>query len=88
MVNVKTEIDKTAQKALSKNVIIFCIASIVVGSVGLLTFIVLYAFFENTYLDLLLLFSIPFALGLVYLIMINKNIKNMAESLTIVLSFG
>ena len=80
MVNVKTEIDKTAQKALSKNVIIFCIASIVVGSVGLLTFIVLYAFFESAYLDLLLLFSIPFALGLVYLIMINKNIKNMAES--------
>ena len=80
MITIKTDIDEKAQKALSKGVIIFCIVSLVLGSVGLLLYIGLTMFFENIYLDILLLFCIPFSLGLVYIIMINKNIKTMAKS--------
>lgn len=80
MITIKTDIDEKAQKALSKGVIIFCIVSLALGSVGLLLYIGLTMFYENIYLDILLLFCIPFSLGLVYIIMINKNIKTMAKS--------
>lgn len=77
MFKFTTEIDEKSQKALSKNVINFCIACIVIGSIGLLTYIVLGTINDNPYYDFILLFSIPFAIGLVYLVLIKKNIKNM-----------
>ena len=83
MITIRTKIDEKSQNALSRNVIIFCIVCLVVGSIGLLAYIVLSTINENPYLDFILLFSIPFALGLVYLISIKRNIKNMsAKNLT------
>lgn len=80
MIRIKTDINEKAQKSLSKDTINFCIVALVIGSIGLLAYIILATIFENNYLDILLLFSIPFGVGLVYIIFINKNIKAMAES--------
>lgn len=80
MIKIKTDIDEKAQKAFCKNAVIACIVSLIVGSVGLVSYIVLCAFFNSDFLDIMLVFSIPFGFGLVYLIFINKNIKKTAES--------
>ena len=80
MIKCTTEIDEISQKSLSKYTKIYSIISLVVGSVGLLVYLILGTIFDNQYLDFLLLFSIPFGFGLVFLITLNKNIKNMTNN--------
>lgn len=65
---------------MSKTAQIINIILIVVGIIGLLLYVVLSTIFENSYLDILLVFAIPFVIGIVYYILINKNIKKMAEN--------
>lgn len=80
MIKIQTDIDEKSQKSLSKTAQIINIILIVVGIIGLLLYVVLSTIFENSYLDILLVFAIPFGIGIVYYILINKNIKKMAEN--------
>lgn len=80
MIKIQTDIDEKSQKSLSKTAQIINIILIVVGIIGLLLYVVLSTIFENSYLDILLVFAIPFSIGIVYYILINKNIKKMAEN--------
>lgn len=75
MIKIQTDIDEKSQKSLSKTAQIINIILIVVGIIGLLLYVVLSTIFENSYLDILLVFAIPFGIGIVYYILINKNIK-------------
>lgn len=54
--------------------------SMIVGIVGLVAYVVLGTFIENPYLDVMLIFAVPFGFGLVFYITINKNIKKMTEN--------
>ncbi len=80
MVICKTEISREVQAELFKNAKIAYIIALVIGSVGLLAYIILSVFIESPYLDALLLFAIPFGFGLVFLISINITIKKAEQN--------
>ena len=80
MVICKTEISREVQAELFKNAKIANIIALVIGSVGLLAYIILSIFIESPYLDALLLFAIPFGFGLVFLISINITIKKAEQN--------
>ena len=79
MITVRTKIDEASQKILTKKIRVGSLISMIIGIVGLLTYIILSINFENLNLDFLLFFSIPFAIGLVLLITIHKNIAKTAS---------
>ena len=76
MFTVKTKIDIAVQKALSRRLYRNSLIAMIVGAIGLLVYLVVATIFENPYLDILLVFAIPFGFGLVYVITINKLMKN------------
>ena len=78
MLKVSTVIDAKAQKALSNNTMIASIIALVIGALGIVAYVILSTFINNSYIDILLIFCIPFAIGLIYVITINKNIKAVA----------
>lgn len=79
MITVRTKIDEASQKILTKKIRVGSLISMIIGIVGLLIYIILSINFENLNLDFLLFFSIPFAIGLVLLITIHKNIAKTAS---------
>ncbi len=78
MLKVSTVIDAKAQKALSNNTMIASIIALVIGALGIVAYVILSTFINNSYIDILLIFCIPFTIGLIYVITINKNIKAVA----------
>lgn len=80
MLVCKTELDKEAQKALTRTFFILSLISLIVGAVGLVLYIVLNIFLTSSYLDVLLVCSLPFGFGLVYIIMINNIIERTSAS--------
>ena len=75
MVETISILNKKVQIELSKQPKINSIIAIIVGAIGLLLYIVLSAFFESMLLNFMLLFAIPFSVGLTCLITINKTIE-------------
>ena len=67
MIVCKTELDKEAQKALTRTFFILSLISLIVGAIGLVLYIVLNIFLTSSYLDVLLVCSLPFGFGLVYI---------------------
>lgn len=80
MITIQTEIDEKSQKSLTKISKIVYLTLMIIGAIGLLLYLALGTIYENPYLDVLLLFAIPFGFGLVFYITINKNIKKMTEN--------
>lgn len=80
MIVCKTELDKEAQKALTRTFFILSLVSLIVGAIGLVLYIVLNIFLTSSYLDVLLVCSLPFGFGLVYIIMINNIIERTSAS--------
>lgn len=80
MIVCKTELDKEAQKALTRTFFILSLISLIVGAIGLVLYIVLNIFLTSSYLDVLLVCSLPFGFGLVYIIMINNIIERTSAS--------
>ncbi len=80
MIECRTDINIEAQKVLSKNLKLASIISLVIGTVGSLAYIVLSCFFNSGYLDIMLVFCLPFGFGLVYLVSINNLIKKTGDS--------
>ena len=80
MIVCKTELDKEAQKALTRTFFILSLISLIVGAIGLVLYIVLNIFLTSSYLDVLLVCSLPFGFGLVYIIMINNIIEMTSAS--------
>lgn len=76
MFSAKTKIDVEIQKELSKKLYTYSLIALIIGSVGLLVYLVLATIFDNPYFDILLIFSIPFGFGLVFILTIKKLIKN------------
>ena len=56
MITVRTKIDEASQKILTKKIRIGSLVSMIIGIVGLLTYIILSINFENLNLDFLLFF--------------------------------
>jgi hypothetical protein len=79
MFTTKTKIDVEVQKELSKKIYKNSLIALIVGAVGLAVYIVLGTIFENYWLDLLLVFAIPFGFGLVFIITIKKLMKKVED---------
>lgn len=80
MIKCKTALDERAQKAFTKNFKIYSIIATVIGAIGIVAYIVTSLFVNSSFLDILLVFSLPFAFGVVYLFMINKTTKKTVAS--------
>ena len=66
MITIQTEIDEKSQKSLTKISKIVYLTLMIIGAIGLLLYLALGTIYENPYLDVLLLFAIPFGFGLVF----------------------
>lgn len=65
MIECKTEINTKAQKVLSKNIKLVSIIMLVIGCVGIAGYIIASCFVSSGYLDVMLVFALPFGYGLV-----------------------
>ena len=79
----KVKLNLEVNQELNKNVKTISLWFLIVGAVGLVAYILVFAIFENledSYLLNVLLIesSIFFGVGIVYLILINKAIKKIA----------
>ena len=79
MFTVKTELNSEVQTELSRPVYITSLIMLIIGSVGLVAYIVLGTIFDNTALDYMLAFAVPFGFGLVFLITVKKMSKNIEK---------
>lgn len=80
MFTCETKFTVEMQKQLDKNKKILGIILTIIGSLGLLIYISS-AFWENepTWIDWLLVFAVPFALGIIFLVAIQKNLKSVSK---------
>lgn len=77
MFKTATVINSEVQKEISKKAYIIWLTALIVGVIGLVTYIVLGTIFPDvSELDLLLFFSMPFGFGLVFVLTIKKQIKS------------
>ena len=76
MIKTRTEINKEVQYQFSKKTLIVSIILMIVGAIGLLTYVVLSAIFDYKGLSFLILFSVPFGLGVSFLLTVKKIIKS------------
>lgn len=83
MIECKTEINTKAQKVLSKNIKLVSIIMLVIGCVGIAGYIIASCFVSSGYLDVMLVFALPFGYGLVYLVSVNNMIKKAEGNATV-----
>lgn len=80
MFKTATVINSEVQKEISKKAYIIWLTALIVGVIGLVTYIVLGTIFPDvSELDLLLFFSMPFGFGLVFVLTIKKQIKSVEK---------
>lgn len=53
--------------------------AIIIGAVGMLAYVVLRTFIESPVLDVMLIFAVPFGVGLVLYLVLNANIRQLAQ---------
>ena len=53
--------------------------AIIIGAVGMLAYVVLRTFIESPVLDVMLIFAVPFGVGLVLYLVLDANIKQPAQ---------
>ncbi|MBD5632625.1 MAG: hypothetical protein HDP34_05290 [Clostridia bacterium] len=76
--SIKTEVSDfvSVQKELSYKLNIVSIVALIIGSAGLLAYFVLGVLFEEAkWVDALLVFAVPFTLGLVFVVAFRTQIK-------------
>lgn len=79
MFTTKTKIDIEVQRELSKKSYNIAFVAMIIGAIGLLAYIIVGTIYELPILDIMLIFAIPFAFGLVYMIAIKKLLKKVEE---------
>ncbi len=79
MAIIETKIDNAAQKALSKKTMITYLVMLIIGSIGLFSYMVFASIYINKYLYILLIFAIPFSIGFVCYITLNSSIKDISK---------
>ncbi len=78
----KSVVNEQTQRKFTKKLYIASIICLIVGAAGLAAYLVisvlLYAIiaFESQYIEIMLVFSAPFAFGLIFLITLKKQYKN------------
>ena len=75
MIECSCRIDADVQKELSLRTYTGSLIAMVAGAVGLLCYIVLATAMGAAWTDALLVFAVPFAVGLILLITVRRNIK-------------
>ena len=68
MIECKTTVDERVQGDILRVQKILCVVMLVVGIVGIIAYIVLQTIFDNSLLNILLLFAVFFGFGLVFTI--------------------
>ena len=80
MIECKTTVDEHVQGDILRVQKILCIVMLVVGIVGIIAYIVLQTIFDNSLLNILLLFAVFFGFGLVFTISTTNTIKKAGEN--------
>lgn len=75
MVECETVIDINVQKKLTKKTYISSIIALIIGSIGLVAYLVLGSLINEIWTEIFLIFAFPFAFGLIYIITLKKNYK-------------
>ena len=75
MVECETVIDIKVQKKLTKKTYIVSIIALIIGSIGLVAYLVLSSIINKFWTEIFLIFTFPFTFGLIYLITLRKNYK-------------
>lgn len=75
MVECETVIDIKVQKKLTKKTYIASIIALIIGSIGLVAYLVLGSLINEFWTEIFLIFAFPFAFGLIYVITLRKNYK-------------
>ncbi len=78
---VQFKITEEAQKKLSKKLYIFSVVMLVVGCVGLAAYLILAVVFENppAWTEAFLAFAVPFGVGLVFLLSVRSQLKQVRK---------
>lgn len=71
-----TKVDKDVQRAVNKKKKNLAAAVLVFGTAGVLAYIVLGAFIEESWTEILLVFAVPFALGLIWVLALRRTEKD------------
>ena len=80
MVTCTTTIDATVQKDILKTQYIVCLVMLIIGTIGIVAYIVLQTIFDNSLFDIMLLFAVLFGFGLVFTINTTSTIKKVGEN--------
>ena len=75
MLECETVINADLQVMLVKKQRMYAWIALVIGLIGMIAYIVLGILFESAWVEILLLFALPFGMGLVFIITINKSLK-------------
>ena len=75
MIECETVIDINVQKILTKKAYTCSIVALVIGTLGLIAYLVLGTIINELWTEFFLIFALPFGIGLVYSITLNKNYK-------------
>ena len=75
MIECETVIDINVQKILTKIAYTCSIVALVIGTLGLIAYLVLGTIINELWTEFFLIFALPFGIGLVYTITLNKNYK-------------
>lgn len=77
MLKCSVKIDQNLQRELNEKAWIYSLISLIVGAIGLMAYIIVGAFFEAFWLEVLLwFFAFAFGVGLTIFVSINKVNKN------------
>lgn len=81
MIVVKTKLDEKMQKELVRPALIIDLITMIIGIIGLSAYIIIKIFVENSNVEYLLIFSIPFAFGLVFYLTVKKQLKKIKNNI-------
>lgn len=80
MIECNTFVDANAHKEITKNACLAALIQLIAGVTGLVTYIVLGTLFDEPWTIVFLIFSLPFASGLVSYICIKKSRKSLPNT--------
>ena len=80
MITIKTKLDENMQKELVRPALTTYLFMMIIGIIGLLAYIIIGTVVENANVEYLLVFSIPFGMGLVFYLVIKRQLKQIKNS--------
>ena len=80
MIIIKTKLDEKMQKELARPALVTYFFLMIIGIIGLLAYIIIGTAVANANVEYLLAFSIPFIIGLVFYLIVKRQLKQTKNS--------